>query len=124
MDYTNPTTLTAISPLDGRYWSKVSSLSPYFSEFSLIKYRVLVEIEYFIEVASFMNGKDNSNSNNNNNNNLSISAETAEKMRDWYRNFAEADALRVKEIEKTTNHDVKVSPLHRWRVIGYYNCVH
>lgn len=116
MDFITPSTLTAISPLDGRYWSKVNSLSPYFSEFGLIRYRVEVEIEYFIELSSILSRHAASTSNNNTKNasksaldhTLSQSPEKVDEMRSWYRNFKEEDALRVKEIEKTTNHDVKV----------------
>ncbi len=88
--------LTAVSPVDGRYHSKTEALGNYFSEFALIRYRVRVEIEYFIalcniplpQLAAF--GKDR-----------------FEALRDIYRNFTEADAEAVKEIEKVTNHDVK-----------------
>ncbi len=88
--------LNAISPIDGRYRSKTDSLSPYFSEEGLIKYRVLVEIEYFIalceiplpQLESFDSSKFNA-------------------LRDIYKNFDTADAQEIKDIEKTTNHDVK-----------------
>ena len=88
--------LTAISPIDGRYRSKTKDLASYFSEYALIKYRVRVEIEYFItlcelplpQLATFDKG-------------------LFERLRDIYRNFSEADAQRVKDIEKVTNHDVK-----------------
>ena len=88
--------LTAISPIDGRYRSKAGALAAYFSEYALIRYRVHVEIEYFItlcelplpQLASF----DNS---------------IFERLRDIYRNFDETCAARVKDIEKITNHDVK-----------------
>lgn len=88
--------LTAISPIDGRYRSKTKDLASYFSEYALIKYRVRVEIEYFItlcelplpQLANFDKG-------------------LFERLRDIYRNFSEADAQRVKDIEKVTNHDVK-----------------
>src|SRR5690554_6899590 len=89
-------TLTAISPIDGRYRNKVKEFSPYFSEYGLIKYRVLVEIEYFIAMvnsgvaplADFPKGK-------------------FEDLRAIYKNFTEADAHIIKNTEKTTNHDVK-----------------
>lgn len=91
------TTLTAISPVDGRYRKQTEKLGLYFSEFALIQYRVLIEIEYFIALAELplpqMQGK--------------ISVADKQALRDIYNNFSEADALRVKEIEKTTNHDVK-----------------
>ena len=88
--------LTAISPIDGRYRSKTQTLAPYFSEFALIKYRVRVEIEYFItlvelplpQLATFPHDK-------------------LDTLRDIYRLFDEEAATRVKTIEQTTNHDVK-----------------
>lgn len=91
--------LNAISPIDGRYRSKTESLAAYFSESALIRYRVRVEIEYFIALGQLPE--------------LPLHAlftsrpELVEKLRDIYRNFNDADALQVKEIEKTTNHDVK-----------------
>ncbi|KGO82603.1 adenylosuccinate lyase [Flavobacterium beibuense F44-8] len=88
--------LNAISPIDGRYRSKTVSLSGYFSEEALIKYRVHVEIEYFIALCELplpqLQGVDKA---------------VFEPLRDLYRNFSAQDALQVKEIEKTTNHDVK-----------------
>lgn len=88
--------LTAISPIDGRYRGKCKELSHYFSEFALVRYRVLVEIEYFIALCELplpqLSGFDKGN---------------YERLRDIYRTFSSDDALRVKEIEKTTNHDVK-----------------
>jgi len=86
--------LTAISPVDGRYRSQLTGLAPYFSEFGLIKYRVRVEVEYFIMLASqkiFL---------------MPASVKPA-KLRAIYENFSEEDALKIKTIEKTTNHDVK-----------------
>ena len=88
--------LTAISPVDGRYRGKVDQLGNYFSEFALIRYRVQVEIEYFIalcelplpQLADFDKGHYTA-------------------LRDIYKNFSLSDAERVKEIEQTTNHDVK-----------------
>lgn len=88
--------LTAISPIDGRYRNKTVALAEYFSEYALIRYRVRVEIEYFIslcelplpQLADF---------------NKSLFA----RLRDIYMQFSEADAQRVKDIEKITNHDVK-----------------
>ncbi|MCH5310744.1 MAG: adenylosuccinate lyase [Prevotella sp.] len=88
--------LTAISPIDGRYRDKAKSLADYFSEYALIRYRVRVEIEYFITLCELplpqLEGFDNG---------------LFERLRDIYRNFSESDAQRVKDIEKTTNHDVK-----------------
>ena len=88
--------LTAVSPIDGRYRSKTQDLASYFSEYALIKYRVRVEIEYFITLCELplpqLRGFDHN---------------LFERLRDIYRNFSEADAQRVKDIEKVTNHDVK-----------------
>ena len=92
--------LTAISPLDGRYWDRLSVLSSYFSEYSLMKYRVLVEIEYFIELCSIPLPQLSS-----------VDKTTFDVMRSWYKDFSEADALKIKSIEKVTNHDVKVCRL-------------
>ncbi|MBN2350474.1 MAG: adenylosuccinate lyase [Bacteroidales bacterium] len=88
--------LTAISPLDGRYRSKVNELSKYFSEFGLIKYRVQVEIEYFIALCNIplLQLKD-------------IDKNVYVQLRDIYLHFKQDDAKRIKEIENTTNHDVK-----------------
>lgn len=90
------TKLTAISPIDGRYRDKCEALADYFSEYALIRYRVLVEVEYFIALCELplpqLKGVDKA---------------ALESLRDVYRHFTEADALRVKEIERTTNHDVK-----------------
>ena len=88
--------LTAISPVDGRYRSKTEKLAGYFSEYALIRYRVRVEIEYFIalcelplpQLKSFDQG-------------------LFSRLRDIYLQFSEQDAQRIKDIEKTTNHDVK-----------------
>jgi adenylosuccinate lyase len=90
------TALTAISPVDGRYRSKVEDLAPYFSEFGLIKYRVHVEVEYFIAlvdsgIASLQ----------------SIDKSVFPALRALVTNFSETDALAIKSIERTTNHDVK-----------------
>lgn len=88
--------LTAISPIDGRYRSKAGALASYFSEYALIKYRVQVEIEYFITLCELplpqLAGVDHG---------------LFESFRAIYRNFSETDAARVKEIESVTNHDVK-----------------
>ena len=90
-------TLIAISPVDGRYREKTTSLANYFSEFALIKYRVLVEIEYFISLCEIPlpQLKDLN------------SPQTFEKLRDIYRSFSVEDAENVKNIERVTNHDVK-----------------
>ena len=88
--------LTAISPIDGRYRNKTVELADYFSEYALIRYRVRVEIEYFIALCELplpqLENFDHS---------------LLESLRDIYRNFSEQDAARVKEIESVTNHDVK-----------------
>ena len=88
--------LTAISPIDGRYREKTQELAGYFSEYALIRYRVRVEIEYFITLCELplpqLQDFDHS---------------LFEPLRDIYRNFTEQDAQRVKDIEKVTNHDVK-----------------
>ena len=88
--------LTAVSPIDGRYRSKTDKLAGYFSEYALIRYRVRVEIEYFITLCELpLPQLENFNHS------------LFESLRDIYRNFTEKDATRVKEIEQTTNHDVK-----------------
>ncbi len=88
--------LTAISPVDGRYRDKTADLYLFFSEYALIKYRVQVEIEYFISLheAGIPSLKE-------------VDNKTVMQLRDLYTGFDEADARRVKEIERTTNHDVK-----------------
>ena len=88
--------LTAISPIDGRYRSKTEKLSDYFSEFALIKYRVKVEIEYFITLCEIPLPQLQN-----------FDKALFDKLRGIYKNFTLSDAERVKEIEKTTNHDVK-----------------
>jgi adenylosuccinate lyase len=88
--------LSAVSPVDGRYHNTTQQLSPYFSEAALIKYRVFVEIEYFIALCEMplpqLQGFD---------------AQLFDKLRDIYLLFTEADAQSIKDIEKITNHDVK-----------------
>ncbi len=88
--------LNAVSPIDGRYRSKTISLSPYFSEEALIKYRVLVEVEYFIALCEA---------------NLpqlsSLDTSRFDDLRNIYIDFSSADAQQIKETEKITNHDVK-----------------
>ena len=92
----NLSALTAISPVDGRYRHQVEALAPYFSEFGLIRYRVRIEIEYFIALCEWpipqLSGVDPAQ---------------FPALRALYETFSEADALRIKDIEKTTNHDVK-----------------
>jgi len=88
--------LSAISPIDGRYHNATAELSGYLSEYALIKYRVFVEVEYFIALCEHplpqLQHFDKS---------------LTEKLRGIYRNFSEGDAQSIKDIEKTTNHDVK-----------------
>lgn len=90
------TSLTAISPIDGRYRGKCERLDEYFSEYALIRYRVRVEIEYFIALCELPLPQL-----------ASVPASVFEQLRDIYRNFTVADATRIKEIESVTNHDVK-----------------
>jgi adenylosuccinate lyase len=89
-------TLTTITPVDGRYYTKVKELSEYFSEYALIKYRILVEIEYFIALCELplpqLQGFD---------------PKLYDNLRSIYRDFTEDDAQKVKDIENVTNHDVK-----------------
>lgn len=89
-------TLQAISPIDGRYRNKVEPLAGYFSEQALIKYRVFVEIEYFIALCELPLPQLQS-----------FDDRLFEKLRDIYRNFSTDNAQEIKDIEKTTNHDVK-----------------
>jgi adenylosuccinate lyase len=88
--------LTAISPIDGRYRGKVIELAQYFSEYGWMKYRILIEIEYFIALCELplpqLRGFD---------------TQLYPALRQIYQNFSEANALEIKEIEKTTNHDIK-----------------
>ena len=88
--------LTAISPIDGRYRSKCEKLDRYFSEYALIRYRVKVEVEYFIALCQIplpqLSG---------------VNPSVFGQLRDIYRDFEVADAARIKEIESVTNHDVK-----------------
>lgn len=88
--------LSAISPIDGRYHNATAELSAYFSEFALIKYRVFVEVEYFIALVEHPLPQLQH-----------FDKKLSEKLRDIYRNFSEADAQNIKDIEKITNHDVK-----------------
>ena len=90
------TALHAITPVDGRYASKTAELTHYFSEFALIKYRVRVEIEYFIALCE--TGVEQLSG---------VDSNLFEPLRDIYRNFQTEDAQKIKDIEKVTNHDVK-----------------
>ncbi|NRD19780.1 adenylosuccinate lyase [Winogradskyella eckloniae] len=88
--------LNAISPIDGRYRSKVEKLKDYFSEEALIKYRVLVEIEYFIALCELPLPQLET-----------VEHTLFDALRDIYKNFTADDASAIKDIEKVTNHDVK-----------------
>ena len=90
------TPLTAVTPIDGRYISKTSSLQAYFSEAALIKFRVQVEIEYFIALCNSSIIQLNH-----------FPSNKFSELRDLYTNFKESDAQRIKDIESITNHDVK-----------------
>lgn len=90
------TSLNAISPIDGRYRDKIDELQHYFSEFALIKYRVWVEVEYFISLCKIPLPQL-----------ASFQPINFDKLRQIVSNFNENDALRIKQIESTTNHDVK-----------------
>jgi len=92
----NLTLLTAISPVDGRYRSKTENYAAYFSEYALIRYRVLVEVEYFIALCEIPLKQLEQ-----------VPASVFPKLRAIYTSFTEADAQKVKEIESVTNHDVK-----------------
>jgi adenylosuccinate lyase len=88
-------TLNAVSPIDGRYFDSVKSLSPYFSEYGLIKYRIQVEIEYLLSLTAVVSELTD------------FPAHQISEVRKIYKQFSENDAKEVKEIEKITNHDVK-----------------
>jgi adenylosuccinate lyase len=88
--------LNAVSPIDGRYRSKTASLSPYFSEEALIKYRVQIEVEYFIALCELPLPQL-----------AAIDTTTVSGLRSIYTEFSTSDALWIKETEKVTNHDVK-----------------
>ena len=88
--------LTAISPIDGRYRGKTDVLAAYFSEFALMRYRVRVEVEYFIALCELPLPQLET-----------VDKGVFETLRNIYRDFSEADAARIKEIESVTNHDVK-----------------
>jgi len=90
------TPLSAISPIDGRYRNTTAGLAGYFSEYALIKYRVFVEIEYFIALCEYPLPQLQD-----------FDKKVSEKLRSIYQNFSEDDAQSIKEIEKITNHDVK-----------------
>ncbi|MCK9180324.1 MAG: lyase family protein, partial [Bacteroides sp.] len=89
-------TLTAISPIDGRYRGRTEALSDYFSEFALIKYRVRIEIEYFIALCEAPLPQL-----------IEVDDDCFDVLRSIYLDFTESDAQRIKDIERITNHDVK-----------------
>lgn len=88
--------LTAISPIDGRYRGQVEELADYFSEFALIRYRLKVEVEYFISLCELPLPQL-----------IDVEKEVYPQLRDIYNSFSDADAQQIKDIEKVTNHDVK-----------------
>ena len=92
----NNNSLNAISPIDGRYASKTSELNEFFSEKALMKYRLIVEIEYFISLCKFKIPELNE-----------FDKTKFRLLREIYHNFSDEDAMKIKEIEKATNHDVK-----------------
>ena len=92
----NNYSLNAISPIDGRYASKTSELNEFFSEKALMKYRLIVEIEYFISLCEFKIPELNE-----------FDITNFRLLREIYHNFSDEDAIKIKEVEKTTNHDVK-----------------
>lgn len=111
--------LTAISPIDGRYRRKVEELHVYFSEYALIRYRVRVEVEYFIALCQIPLPQLSS-----------FESANFEKLRSLYQNFTLADAQRIKDIERITNHDVKAveyfikEKIDAWGLSGFREFVH
>ncbi len=106
--------LTATSPIDGRYRQQTDVLAPFFSEFALIKYRVQIEIEYFIALHQ------------QNLNQLSKNPINQEQLRNIYKNFSIENAQTIKDIEKTTNHDVKAVEYfikQQFESLGLTNCL-
>jgi adenylosuccinate lyase len=103
-------TLTAISPIDGRYRGKCDQLSAYFSEYALIRYRVRVEVEYFIALCELPLPQLKE-----------VKSETFPQLRKIYEDFSPADAEAIKKIERTTNHDVKAVEYflkEKWDTLG------
>lgn len=111
--------LTAVGPVDGRYRNKTESLSPYFSEFGLIKYRVQVEIEYFIALCRCSLPQL-----------PALTAEQEVELRKVYKSFTQKDAQIIKETENVTNHDVKAveyfvkEALKKVELQGYDEFIH
>ena len=91
----NLTTLTAISPVDGRYWSRTKGVATYFSELAIIKYRIRVEIEYLISLSEKARVVRR------------LKSSEKKNLRELVNKFSLDDALKIKDIEKTTNHDLK-----------------
>lgn len=109
------TSLTAISPIDGRYRRKAATLASYFSEFALFRYRVWVEIEYFIALCEWPLPQL-----------AQVPHSVFGDLRKLYTHFSEEDALRIKELEKTTNHDVKAVEYflkEKMQVLGLENAL-
>ncbi len=107
--------LFTISPIDGRYKSKTQLLSKYFSEFALIKYRIFIEIEYFIELSKLSFPKFKK-----------ISPKKLKEIKNIYSNFSEIDAYEIKNIESEINHDVKAVEYYirnKFKEIGLENYV-
>ena len=107
-------TLTAISPVDGRYRGKCQKLELYFSEYALIRYRVRVEVEYFIALCELPLPQL-----------AAVSADCFARLREIYQNFTESDARRIKDIESVTNHDVKAVEYflkEKFDVLGLADC--
>ena len=96
MTFENMCPLKKISPIDGRYWNKTNQYSDYFSEFALIKYRVFVEIQYFIALAQHPIPQLNE-----------FNLEMVEELNEIFENFSQEDAEQIKKIERDINHDVK-----------------
>jgi adenylosuccinate lyase len=109
--------LTAVSPVDGRYRKTAEKLSPYFSEGGLIYYRVRVEVEYFIALANVIP-------------HLKKSAKLVGELRSIYKDFTTKDALRIKELESVTNHDVKAveyfikEKFEKLKLVGFKEFIH
>ncbi|PVH24017.1 adenylosuccinate lyase [Sphingobacterium corticibacter] len=105
--------LTAVTPIDGRYYHTTNELSAYFSEFALIKYRVLVEVEYFIALST--SGIPQM---------AHLDGSLNEKLREIYQNFSLEDAQWIKDTEKVTNHDVKAVEYflkHKFELLGLHD---
>ena len=106
--------LNAISPVDGKYWDKTKELSKYFSEYALIRSRVLVEVEYFISLCNLKLQQLRD-----------IKLSDVFKLKQIYEKFTEEDALKIKELEKITNHDVKAVEYfikNKFVELGYGKC--